>query len=46
MASKSPDSGLRDWAQQRVKAVRERLAKTPAKPANGSKPADKPKGKS
>lgn len=47
VASKSPDASLRDWAQARAKAVKARLAKTPAtKPSNG-KPSDaKPKGKS
>jgi outer membrane protein assembly factor BamD (BamD/ComL family) len=45
VASKSPDATLRDWAQERVKAVRARLAKSPAgKP--DAKPAEKPKGKS
>jgi TolA-binding protein len=37
VAGKSPDSGLRDWAQERVKAVRARLAKPPAKPADTKK---------
>ncbi len=42
VASKSPDAALRDWAQERVKAVKGRLTKTPP-----AKPADaKPKGKS
>ncbi len=37
VAGKSPDAGLRDWAQERVKAVKARLAK----------PSDaRPKGKS
>jgi TolA-binding protein len=46
VASKSPDASLRDWAQERAKSVKARLAKTPAsKPANG-KPNGKPKGKS
>ena len=45
VASKSPDSGLREWAQERAKAVKARLAKVPAH-APG-KPADtKAKGKS
>ena len=38
VASKSPDSGLRDWAQERAKAVKARLGKaTPSKP-DGAKP--------
>jgi TolA-binding protein len=42
VVSKSPDPRLREWAQERVKAVKGRLAKPPA-----AKPADpKPKGKS
>jgi TolA-binding protein len=42
VASKSPDAALREWAQERAKAVKGRLSKTPpAKPA-----AAKPKGKS
>jgi TolA-binding protein len=45
VASKSPDRGLREWAQERAKAVKARLAKTPA-PAP-ARPADtKAKGKS
>ena len=42
VAGKSPDAGLREWAQERVKTVKARLAKSPAKPAD----AGKPKGKS
>ena len=43
VAGKSPDAGLRDWAQERAKSVKARLSKAPA-PA---KPADpKAKGKS
>ena len=56
VASKSPNSALREWAQERAKAVKARLAKAPpskpaegkpanAKPANG-KAADSKKGKS
>jgi TolA-binding protein len=42
VASKSPDASLRDWAQERAKSVKARMAKTPP-----SKPAEtKPKGKS
>jgi TolA-binding protein len=41
VAGKSPDSGLRDWAQERAKAVKARLAKPPA-----AKPADTKKRKS
>lgn len=41
VAGKSPDAGLREWAQQRVKAVKAQLAKSPAKPANGTKPKGK-----
>jgi hypothetical protein len=42
VVSKSPDPRLREWAQERVKAVRGRLTKTPP-----ARPADaKPKGKS
>jgi TolA-binding protein len=44
VAGKSPDPALREWAQERVKAVKVRLTKTPAPAA---KPGDtKPKGKS
>jgi TolA-binding protein len=50
VAGKSPDPALREWAQERVKAVKARLAKAPppaAKtPPPAAKPADKPKGKS
>lgn len=42
VAGKSPDPGLREWAQQRVKAVKAQLAKSPGK----SNDAPKPKGKS
>ena len=41
VAAKSPDAALRDWAQQRVKAVKAQLAKSPAKPVNGAKPKGK-----
>ena len=41
VAGKSPDAGLREWAQERVKTVKARLVKSPAKPAD----AGKPKGK-
>ena len=37
VASKSPDSGLRDWAQERAKAVKARLGKTPPSKPEGSK---------
>jgi hypothetical protein len=39
VASKSPDTGLRDWAQERAKAVKARLAKAPTK-SDGGKPAN------
>ena len=53
VASKSPDASLREWAQERVKAVKARLAKAPAskptdpkastaKPANGKPTNGKP----
>jgi TolA-binding protein len=42
VAGKSPDASLREWAQQRVKAVKAQLTKSPGK-SNG---APKPKGKS
>jgi TolA-binding protein len=46
VAGKSPDSTLRSWAQDRVKAVKSRLAKpADSKPAD-AKPAGKSKGKS
>jgi TolA-binding protein len=41
VANKSPDAALREWAQARVKVVKARLGKSPAKPAA----AVKPKGK-
>ncbi|MGH7279638.1 MAG: tetratricopeptide repeat protein, partial [Candidatus Rokuibacteriota bacterium] len=43
VASKSPDATLRDWAKERVEAVKDRLAPKPA-PASkpGPKPATKP----
>lgn len=46
VANKSPDSTLRDWAKERVGAVKARLAR-PAAPATPStKPAPKKEGKS
>jgi TolA-binding protein len=36
VATRSPDASLRDWAQARVKAVKERLAQTPAPPKGKS----------
>ncbi len=36
VATKSPDASLREWAQARVKAVKQRLAKTPAPPKGKS----------
>jgi TolA-binding protein len=47
VAGKSPDAALREWAQERVKAVKGRLTKAPAptKPAP-TKPDTKAKGKS
>ena len=36
VATKSPDASLRDWAQARVKSVKERLAKAPAPPKGKS----------
>ena len=36
VASRSPDAGLRDWAQARAKAVKERLARMPAPPKGKS----------
>ena len=46
VAGKSPDASLREWAQERAKAVRARLAKTPASKPSEGKSGDKPKGKS
>jgi TolA-binding protein len=55
VAAKSPDAALRDWAQERVKVVKGRLATAPkgssgkdsdAKPAGGKSSDAKPKGKS
>lgn len=36
VATKSPDASLREWAQARVKAVKQRLAKTPSPPKGKS----------
>jgi TolA-binding protein len=47
VAGKSPDPSLREWAQERVKAVKARLTKAPPAAKTPAKPADtKPKGKS
>ena len=44
VASKSPDASLRDWAQERAKAVKARLGKTPpSKPGDG-KPGNPKQG--
>ena len=55
VASKSPDAALRDWAQERAKVVKGRLATAPkgsdgkgpdSKPSGGKSSDAKPKGKS
>ena len=55
VASKSPDAALREWAQERVKVVKGRLATAPkgsdgrgsdTKPSGGKSSDAKPKGKS
>jgi TolA-binding protein len=47
VAGKSPDAALRSWAQDRVKAVKARMAKSPNGKAGDAKPGNgKPKGKS
>jgi TolA-binding protein len=43
VASKSPDAALRDWAQERAKVVKGRLATAP-KGSNGKGPDSKPSG--
>ena len=52
VASKSPDTALRDWAQERAKAVKTKMPNAPAekpsnaKPAPGEKPSNaKPTGR-
>jgi TolA-binding protein len=43
VASKSPDSALRDWARERVSAVRERLARPATTPSGKSSKSTKSK---
>ena len=45
VAGKSPDAGLRDWAQERAKSVKARLSKAPT-PAPAKPAEPKAKGKS
>jgi TolA-binding protein len=47
VASRSPDTGLRDWARARVTAVKEQMPKSTNARPNGTapKPSDKPAGK-
>ncbi len=49
VAGRSPDTSLRDWARERVTAMKSQLKASPTAPAPGrsepAKPADKPPGK-
>jgi TolA-binding protein len=45
VATKSPDTTLRDWARERVAAVKSQLPKTNGNGARPAKPADKPGSK-
>jgi TolA-binding protein len=50
VAGRSPDTGLRDWARDRVTAMKSQLKATPAKPAPAkpsgpTRPGGKPDGK-
>jgi TolA-binding protein len=45
VATKSPDTTLRDWARERVAAVKSQLPKTNGNGAKPVKPADKPGSK-